>query len=95
MKMRWSLDTYRTHSYGFRVTKLIKRKMKFEPIISTIKSEDITSGFQRIELKGHTRTITCCKFVPLKRVLVSASKDSSIILCKFALTKGTIQNLDQ
>lgn len=64
--------------------KLAKKRLKFEHVIGTLSPQDIAKGFRRIELKGHTKPITCCRFVPLKKMLVSAAKDGSILVCKFS-----------
>lgn len=69
------------HSLVIFCHQLVKRKMKFEQLLPLIKREDAARGFDRVELKGHKRPITCCKFVPLKQLLVSAGKDGSLICC--------------
>ena len=69
------------HSLVRLSDQLVKRKLKFEQLLPQIKPEDAARGFDRVELKGHKRPITCCKFVPLKPLLVSAAKDGSVICC--------------
>ena len=63
---------------------MVRKKLKFESLLGKINPADAARGFDRVQLKGHTRQITCCRFVPLKSVLVSAAKDGSILLFDYS-----------
>jgi ribosomal RNA-processing protein 9 len=66
--------------------------MKFEHYLSRLDQKDIVKGFDRVEIKGHMRQITCCRFVPLKPMLISAAKDGSILYCRASLYQVDISD---
>ena len=84
--MMMSLMCYKESWYRFYVNeKMEKRKMIFKPKFKQIRDLYIQNKkkFNFAILKGHKRPITCCKFVPLKKMIISGAKDGSLIYCKF------------
>lgn len=45
---------------------------------------------EKIILKGHTKPITCCKWLSNTKTLVSCAKDGSIIVCKAKPHSGNV-----